>query len=53
MDGEFADPIAYYYLWRRVEGGATRRITGAAEPDDPGCVYDARATVVTGRATAR
>ena len=37
LEGEFADPNAYTYLWRRVDGGETRRITGAADVDDPAC----------------
>ncbi len=36
--GEIADAV--YYMWRRVADGPTaqtRRITGAADVDDPGC----------------
>ncbi|MBE2320028.1 PD40 domain-containing protein [Solirubrobacter sp. CPCC 204708] len=41
LDGEFPDPAAAYYLWRRVDDGGTRRITGPAEPELPGCsTYD-------------
>lgn len=41
LSGENPDPTFLYYLWRRPTGGAgapTRRITGSADPDDPGCV---------------
>ncbi|MDA0161411.1 hypothetical protein OM076_14130 [Solirubrobacter ginsenosidimutans] len=45
VDGEFSDPSIYYYLWRRIDDGpqtAARRITGATEPEVPGCTFDAR-----------
>jgi len=41
LAGENQDPSFLYYLWRRVADGPsapTRRITGLADPDDPGCV---------------
>jgi hypothetical protein len=41
LGGENPDPAFLYYLWRRVGDGPsapTRRITGSADPDDPGCV---------------
>jgi hypothetical protein len=40
LDGENPDPARYYYLWRRIADGPaapTRRITGAADVDDPAC----------------
>lgn len=40
LGGENADPGFFYYLWRRIGNGPsapTRRITGLADPDDPGC----------------
>jgi hypothetical protein len=40
LGGENADPGFFYYLWRRIADGPaaqTRRITGLADPDDPGC----------------
>jgi Tol biopolymer transport system component len=40
LGGENQDPSFRYYLWRRVAEGPsalTRRITGAADPDDPTC----------------
>lgn len=40
LKGENPAPIFLYYLWRRVADGPsaqTRRITGLADPDDPGC----------------
>jgi Tol biopolymer transport system component len=40
LTGENTDPGFFYYLWRRVADGPaapTRRITGVADPDDPGC----------------
>jgi hypothetical protein len=36
MDGEIQDLSAVYYLWQR-DGGATRRLTGIADLDDPAC----------------
>ncbi len=44
LNGENAEPLFLYYLWRRVADGPnapTRRITGLADPDDPGCPPDA------------
>ena len=41
LGGENPDPSFLYYLWRRVGDGPnapTRRITGSADPDAPGCV---------------
>jgi hypothetical protein len=41
LGGENTDPTFLYYLWRRVGDGPaapTRRITGSADPDDPGCL---------------
>lgn len=40
VPGEGQNPALEYYLWQRVEDGPdapTRRITGLADPDDPGC----------------
>jgi WD40 repeat protein len=40
VDGESLDPAFFYYLWRRVADGPaapTRRVTGMADPEDPGC----------------
>lgn len=40
LGGENTDPGFFYYLWRRIADGPaaqTRRITGLADPDDPGC----------------
>lgn len=40
LGGEIQEPAFLYYLWRRVADGPTaptRRITGIADPDDPGC----------------
>ncbi|HEY7456309.1 MAG TPA: hypothetical protein VH703_03450 [Solirubrobacterales bacterium] len=40
LKGETPSPSFFYYLWRRVADGPaapTRRITGLADPDDPGC----------------
>lgn len=37
MPGERDDDQVHFYLWRRLDGTATRRITGMAEPDDPSC----------------
>lgn len=40
LGGENTDPGFLYYLWRRIADGPdapTRRITGLADPDDPGC----------------
>jgi Tol biopolymer transport system component len=40
LKGETAIANALYFLWRRLADGAgapTRRITGIADPDDPGC----------------
>ena len=41
LSGENSDPIYLHYLWRRPADGPqapTRRVTGAADPDDPACV---------------
>jgi hypothetical protein len=35
--GEHVDDLVAYYLWRRLDGTVTRRITGLADPDDPNC----------------
>jgi hypothetical protein len=40
LGGENPASTFLYYFWRRVGGGPgaqTRRITGLADPDDPGC----------------
>jgi hypothetical protein len=40
LGGEIQEPGFLYYLWRRVADGPTaptRRVTGIADPDDPGC----------------
>lgn len=38
LSGEFPNPNSSFYLWRRVAPGApTRRVTGIADLDDPGC----------------
>lgn len=37
LPGERTDESNHYYLWRRVDGGSTRRVTGMADPDDPAC----------------
>lgn len=40
LAGENAEAQFLYYLWRRLADGPsapTRRITGLADPDDPGC----------------
>lgn len=39
IDGESLDNGQRYYLWTRWNdaGAATRRVTGLADPDDPGC----------------
>ena len=39
LPGEQLDPAIGYYLYRRLDAPAarTRRITGAADPDDPAC----------------
>lgn len=39
LPGETTDTFLPYYLWRRVASGLspTRRITGLADPEDPGC----------------
>ena len=40
LSGENPDSARYYYLWRRIADGPaalTRRITGAADADDPAC----------------
>jgi WD40-like Beta Propeller Repeat len=49
LPGENPDPARYYYLWRRIADGPaapTRRITGAADVDDPACggVYEPSAS---------
>lgn len=44
LGGENTDSKVPYYLWRRVAGGPsapTLRITGLADPDDPGCPPEA------------
>ncbi|HEY5815226.1 MAG TPA: hypothetical protein VIS95_02680 [Solirubrobacterales bacterium] len=44
LGGENSASIFFYYLWRRVGDGPsapTRRITGLADPDDPGCPPEA------------
>lgn len=43
LGGENPISTALYYLWRRVgadPAAPTRRITGLADPDDPGCPPD-------------
>lgn len=48
VDGETLDPARRYYLLRRWrEGAATRRITGVADPTDPGCGPGGRISVDT------
>jgi hypothetical protein len=40
LGGETPASIFFYYLWRRLGDGLSapiRRITGLADPDDPGC----------------
>lgn len=37
LNGEHIDPDVNFYLWRRLDGSVTRRITGLADPDDPAC----------------
>jgi len=37
LPGERSDFQINYYLWRHVDGGGTRRVTGMADPDDPAC----------------
>ncbi len=40
LNGENSAPSFLYYLWRRIAdgpGAPTRRITGIADPEDPGC----------------
>lgn len=44
LAGENTDPGFVHYLWHRIAdgpGAPTRRITGVADPDDPGCPPDA------------
>ena len=44
LGGENQVSNVLYYLWRRMAdgpGAPTRRVTGAADPDDPGCSPDA------------
>lgn len=44
LGGENPVSNVLYYLWRRVAdgpGAPTRRVTGVADPDDPGCPPDA------------
>jgi hypothetical protein len=42
LTGEATDPSVRRYLWKRWDdpGATTRRITGAADPDDPACPPD-------------
>jgi Tol biopolymer transport system component len=43
LNGEVLESSRRYYLWRRVADGPnapTRRVTGAADPDDPACPVD-------------
>ncbi|ADB53177.1 TolB-like translocation protein [Conexibacter woesei] len=44
LTGESQDEGRRYYLWRRWDdaGAVTRRVTGAADPDDPACPADGR-----------
>lgn len=37
MPGERSDDPVHFYLWRRLDGSTTRRVTGMAEPEDPAC----------------
>jgi Tol biopolymer transport system component len=39
LAGEDLDETLPYYLWRRWQepGASTRRVTGVADPEDPGC----------------
>jgi Tol biopolymer transport system component len=44
LNGEVLESSRRHYLWRRIADGPetpTRRITGAADPDDPACPLDA------------
>lgn len=47
VPGESIDPQAFHYLWQR-EGEETRRITGATDPDDPGCAEYVPSDTLTG-----
>jgi Tol biopolymer transport system component len=43
LNGELQDDLVSHYLWRRIADGPDapiRRITGPADPDDPGCPPD-------------
>jgi hypothetical protein len=44
VPGEHVDDSVAYYLWRRLDGSVTRRITGLADPDDPNCTAAAPVT---------
>ena len=46
LTGEATDPTVRRYLWKRWDdaGAVTRRITGAADPDDPACPPGATVT---------
>lgn len=39
FNGESAPRFQSYYLWQRLAGGPTRRLTGATDPDDPSCSH--------------
>ena len=44
LGGENQEATFLYYLWRRIAdgpGAQTRRVTGLADPDDPGCPANA------------
>lgn len=48
LPGEIKDDSAFFYLWRRVVDGPsapTRRVTGAADLDDPACAPGTRVTL--------
>jgi Tol biopolymer transport system component len=48
LSGESLDDGQRYYLWRRWDdpGAATRRVTGLADLDDPGCPADGSIAIV-------
>ena len=37
VPGERLENDFNFYLWRRLDGSVTRRITGQSDPDDPNC----------------
>jgi WD40-like Beta Propeller Repeat len=46
LPGESLDPSQPYYLWKRWQepGAPVRRVTGLADPEDPGCPPGAEVT---------